>query len=114
MNDANETALKLARRDEPNTRGRLRAWAVRDVDGCPALINLSYIEEGEVAASVIWVDRLRLAELDMVAGHMNSEAGVGATMVEALISQYAQNAAMASMLQAAPSSHYNRTSAAVH
>jgi hypothetical protein len=100
LNDANETALKLARGAEPETRGRLRAWTVRDVDGYPALINLSFIEEGEVAASVIWVDRFRLADLDLVAGHMNSEAGVGETMVAALISQYSCKAAMSSMLQA--------------
>ncbi|MDF9778831.1 hypothetical protein [Pseudomonas baetica] len=114
LNDANETALKLARRAEPETRGRLRAWTVRDVDGCPALINLSYIEEGEVAASVIWVDRFRLADLDMVAGHMNTEAGVGDTMMAALISRYSSKAATASMLQAELSTRSGRVSVAIH
>lgn len=114
MNDANETALKLAREAEPETRGRLRAWTVRDVDGCPSLINLSFIEEGNVAASVIWRDRFRLADLDMVAGHMNSEVGVGDTMVTALISQYECKAAMNSILQSELSTREGRLSVSTH
>lgn len=114
MNDANETALKLAREAEPETRGRLRAWTVRDVDGCPSLINLSFIGEGNVAASVIWFDRFRLADLDMVAGHMNSEAGVSDIMVAALISQYESKAAMTSVLQSELSTRDGRLSVSTH
>ncbi|MHC5194940.1 hypothetical protein ACYSUW_14395 [Pseudomonas frederiksbergensis] len=114
MNDANETALKLARKAEPETRGRLRAWMVRVLDGYPTLINLSYIEEGEVVASVIWIDRLRLADLDMVAGHMNAEVGVGDTMVDMLTSQYANKAALTSILQTEQPDNGVSLSVAIH
>ncbi|MGE8063945.1 hypothetical protein [Pseudomonas sp. NPDC089569] len=114
MNDANETALKIARSAEPSTRNRLRAWTVREVDGSPALVNLSYTEEGEVEASVIWVDHLQRADLTMIAAHMNSEAGVGVTMVESLISQYASRAASRSLLHLDPATRGVSTSIAIH
>lgn len=98
MNDANANALRLARVAEAETRGRLRAWTVRSIDGQKALINLSYIDEGEIAATVICVDDCGRADLDMVAGHMNEQAGVGAHLVEALASIYGKRAPLASML----------------
>jgi hypothetical protein len=114
LNDANETALKLARKAEPDTRGRLRAWLVGELDGYPTLICLSYIEEGEVAASVIWTDRLRLADLDMIAGHMNAEVGVGDTMVAMLTSQYTNRAAMPSILNSEIANQGAKGSEAIH
>jgi hypothetical protein len=98
VNNANEKALRLARAGEFLTRGRLRAWTVRSIDGQKALIHLSYIKEGEIDATVICLDVCGRADLDMVADHMNGQAGVGNHVVDGLTNIYGMRAPMDSML----------------
>lgn len=114
MNDANETALKHARKAEPETKGRLRAWTVQPVDGYQALVNLSYIKEDDVAASVIWVDQNGLADLEMVAGYMNNQSGVGELMIESLLSVYRKSAPVDSLLRNATPGESVRVPKSIH
>jgi hypothetical protein len=114
MNDANETALKLARKAEPDTAGRLRAWTVLPLDGCQALVNLSYIKEGDVAASVIWFDQNNCADLEMVAGYMNARSGVGEIMIEGLLSGYRKSAPVDSLLRNDAAIEPSRTPKSIH
>lgn len=84
MIGVHKEALQAARGHHAFQAQRVRGWTVETVEGSPALVVLVYQESGCVSAEVVWMDRLGVANLDLVAAHLNSLSGAGDTILGAL------------------------------
>ncbi|MBM5458770.1 hypothetical protein H8F21_14475 [Pseudomonas sp. P66] len=88
MNIAYQQAITLARSAEQSIRNRMRGWAVIEVASATTLISLAYIDEGVVDARVIWQGLDTQGAMQLVADHMNENAGAGRELVSALVNAY--------------------------
>lgn len=88
MINAYQQAINSARRAGFTLQNRLHGWAAIKEGIDTALVSFLYIEGGQVSAQIVWCGPDPRDSMDLVAHHLNSQAGAGSELVQMLIDVY--------------------------
>ncbi|RMM39509.1 hypothetical protein QO021_30115 (plasmid) [Pseudomonas amygdali pv. lachrymans] len=102
MINAYQEAISSARRSGAVQENRLHGWAAIKAEGDTALINFFYVEGGQVNAEVVWMGVDPQDSMDLVAHHLNCQAGAGLELVQMLMNVYQSSGVSGSLLSVTP------------
>lgn len=91
MINAYQEAITSARRAGPALQNRLHGWAAIKGGIDTALVSFFYEEGGQVNAHIVWSGPDPSDSMDLVAHHLNSQAGAGSELVRMLVDVYRSN-----------------------
>lgn len=81
-------AISSARRVEFTLQNRLHGWAAIKEGSETALVSFFFVEGGKVGAQIVWSGIDPRDSMELVAHHLNSQAGAGSELVQRLIDVY--------------------------
>lgn len=88
MINAYQEAISSARRAGSALQNRLHGWAAIKGGIDAALVSFFYVEGGQVSAQIVWSGPDPRDSMELVAHHLNSQAGAGSELVQMLIDVY--------------------------
>lgn len=88
MINAYHQAIYSARRAGLALKNQLHGWAAIKEGIDTALVSFFYVESGHVGAQIVWSGPDPRDSMELVAHHLNSEAGAGSELVQMLIDVY--------------------------
>jgi len=88
MINAYHQAISSARQAGFALQNRLHGWAAIKEGIDTVLVSFFYIEGGQVSAQIVWSGPDPRDSMDLVAHHLNGQAGAGSELVQMLIDVY--------------------------
>lgn len=97
-----QEAICSARRVVSASQNRLHGWATIKGGTDTSLINFFYVEGGQVRAQVVWRGADPRDSMELVAHHLNEQAGAGIELLQMLMDVFQSSGNGGSLLPMKP------------